>query len=133
MTLLVPRVGEELALKNFLNETAPQSQELKLYKNDVTPADTDTDSTYTEVATLTGYAAKPLTGTSWTINAVAPREAEYTQQIWTFTANFGETIYGYFVVQDTSGILMWAERFSSSFTPANSGDQVKVTPKITAD
>jgi len=60
-------------------------------------------------------------------------DTEYAEQTWTFTGSFGATVYGYYVVQTTSGILMWAERDASPYTPANNGDQIKLTPKITAD
>lgn len=132
MTIMVPNVGEELALKNFLNHTAPQNQTLKLFQNNITPAETDTAVTYTECA-ITGYSAKSLTGTSWTVTAGAPSDAAYAEQTWTFTAGFGATVYGYFVVQTTSGILMWAERDASPYTPANNGDQIKLTPALTCD
>lgn len=133
MTLLVPNAGEELALKNFLNHTAPQNQTLKLFATNVTPAETDTAGTYTEAAGG-GYSAKSLTGTSWTVTPGAPTEAAYAQQTWTFTGALttNATVYGYFVIQASSGILMWAEAFTS-FTPANNGDQILLTPKITAD
>jgi hypothetical protein len=43
-------------------------------------------------------------------------------------------MYGYYVRQVTSGILMWAERFTGApYTIANAADQVLVTPKITCD
>jgi hypothetical protein len=42
-----------------------------------------------------------------------------------------QNVYGYFVVQTTSGILLWAERFSDGPYPiANNGDQIKVTPRF---
>lgn len=134
MTILVPNVGEELALKNFLNHTAPQNQTLKLFSNNITPAETDTEATYTESAGG-GYGSKALTGTSWTVTPGAPTEAAYAQQTYTFTGPLttNPNIYGYFVVQAVSGILMWAERFTAFFTPTNNGDAVNVTPKITAD
>lgn len=134
MALLVPNVGEVLALKNFLNHTAPQNQTLKLYTSNTTPAETDTDSTYTE-ATGGGYSAIGLTGTSWSVSAGAPSSATYAQQTFTFTSAPSVTsMYGYFVVQATSGILMWAERFSAGPYPmTQNGDNIKITPAITAD
>jgi len=132
MTLLVPNVGEELALKNFLNHTAAQDQTLKLFTSNTTPAETDTDVTYTECS-ITGYSSKSLTGTSWVVTGGAPSDAAYAEQTFTFTGGFGATVYGYYLVQTTSGTLMWAERDASPYTPANNGDQIKLTPAITAD
>jgi len=134
MTLLVPNAGEELALKNFLNHTAPQSQKLKLYKSNTTPAETDTAGSYTE-STFTGYAEAALTGSSWAVTPGAPTSAAYAQQTFSSSADqSAENAYGYFVVQTTSGIIMWSERFTNGpYAIANNGDQIKITPTITMD
>lgn len=130
---LVPDTGETLALKNFLNHTAPQDQLLKLFVNNVTPAEGDTAASYTEMSTQ-GYASKALTGTSWVVTPGAPTSAAYAQQTWTFDGTGGSTVvYGYYVVQASSGVLMFAERFGTPPTIVNNGDQIKVTPTITAD
>lgn len=129
MTLLVPNNGEARMLKALVNHTAPENLVLKLYTNNITPAETDTAGTYTEASGF-GYAAITLTGASWTITEGAPSDASFAQQTFTFTGNLGN-VYGYFVVQATSGILLWAERFSDGPYPiSNNGDQIKVTPKI---
>lgn len=133
MTLLVPDVGEVIALKAFLNNTAGQDQTLKLFATNVTPAETDTAGTYTEAAGG-GYTSKSLAGASWSFTAGAPSHADFAQQTWTFTGALttNATVFGYYVVQASSGTLLWAEQFTS-FTPANNGDQILLTPKITAD
>jgi hypothetical protein len=134
MTLLVPQVGEEKALRNFLNNTAPENQTLKLFANNITPAETDTHTSYTEAAGG-GYASKSLTGANWTFAGPSPTTATYNaEQVFTFTGPLttNPNIYGYYVVQATSGVLLWAET-STVFTPTNNGDQYKITPKITAD
>jgi hypothetical protein len=134
MTLVVPNNGEGLALANFLNKTAPQNQTMMLYSNNITPAETDTTATYTE-ATFTGYAAKSLTGASWTVTEGAPSNAAAAQQ--TFTSSADQTlqnIYGYLFKQVTSGIIMWAERFAAApYAITNNGDNIQVTPVITFD
>jgi hypothetical protein len=131
MALLCPNAAEEVILSNFLNKVAPQDLVLKLYKNDKTPADGDDEGDYTE-ATFSGYADADLTGANWTITPGAPSEAVYPQQTFTSDANqTTENIYGYFVVQTTSGKIMWAERFPNGPYPiSNAGDAIKVTPKI---
>lgn len=134
MPLLVPNVGEVIVLNNFLNKVAPENQTLKLYVNNITPAESDTAATYTE-ATGGGYASKSLTGASWTVTGGAPTNAVTAQQTYTFTGALttNPIIYGYFVIQTTSGILMWAERAAATFTPASNGDEYRVTPRIEAD
>lgn len=133
MTFAVPQVGELIALKAFLNNTAGQDQTLKLFATNVTPSETDTAATYTE-AVGGGYASKALAGASWTFTAATPSHADYAAQTWTFTGALttNGTVYGYFVIQTTSGTLLWAETFTP-FTPTNNGDQIQLTPKLTAD
>ena len=131
MALLMCNQGEGVALENILNKTAPQNMVLKLYKNDKTPADGDTEASYT-VADFTGYSDVTLTGASWTVTPGAPSEAAYAQQSFTSSADQAtQNVYGYYVVQATSGKLMWSERFSDAPNPiTNNGDIIKVTPKI---
>jgi hypothetical protein len=134
MSLVVVNQGEVRALKALLNHTAGQNLVLKLYKNNVTPAETDTEGAYTE-ADFTGYSNVTLTGSSWTVTSGAPSSAAYAQQTFASSADqAAQSIYGYFYVQVTSGELVIAERFSNGpYTIANNGDSVKVTPTITAD
>lgn len=132
MALNVPDVGENIALEALVNKTAPQNLILKLFQNNITPADTDTAATYTE-ATFTGYAAISLPGASW--SAAAAGTISYSaQQTFTSTGTVNNSIYGYYLVQTTSGILVWSERDAlAPFTVANSGDAVKLTPTISAN
>jgi hypothetical protein len=134
MALLVPNQGEQIALEALLNKTAPQNLDLKLYKNNKTPSETDTEVDYTE-ADFTGYAAIQLTAASWTVTPGAPTEAAYPQQTFASTAGSqNQDVYGYYLVQRTSGKLVYAERFSNGpYNIANDGDEIKVTLKLTAD
>ena len=134
MALLVPNQGEDLALQALVNKTAPQNLTYRLYKNNKTPAETDTEADYTQ-STFTGYAAAALTGASWSTTPGAPTSATYAQQSFTSSADqAAELAYGYYVIQATSGKLVWAERFTNGpYTIANNGDVIKITPTITAD
>jgi hypothetical protein len=132
MALVVPNVGEAKIFENFLNVTAPQTLTLKLYTNSHTPAESDTASNYTEASGF-GYSAVTLTPGSWTITQGNPTTASFPQQTFTFTGNLGN-VYGYYVVQSTSGILMWAEQFSDGpYNIVNNGDQIKITLQITLE
>lgn len=132
MALVLADVGADTILKAFFNNVWPvggKDLTIKLYTNDYTPVDTSVAGSFTE-ASGGGYAAKTLTNGSWTITAANdPSDAVYAQQTWTFTGALtgGATIYGYFVV-DADGVLVYAERMGTSFTPANNGDQLKITP-----
>lgn len=133
MTLLVPNNGEGDALEYFVNRAAPQNLVLRLYTNNVTPAETDTAGTYTEAAG-NGYAAVTLTGASWGAPSEgAPSSIAYAQQTFTFSGALGN-VYGYYMTRVTSGRIALAERFTDGpYNIQNNGDQIKITPQITAD
>ncbi|HLC17492.1 MAG TPA: hypothetical protein VJM57_00565 [Thermodesulfobacteriota bacterium] len=134
MALTLMDIGADEILKTYFNNARPaggNNLTIKLFTNNVTPADTDTAGTYTE-ATGGGYAAKTITNGSWTVTVGNdPSDAAYAQQTWTFTGALttNPTIYGYYVV-DADGTLLWAEKLAASFTPANNGDELKITPKF---
>lgn len=134
MALLVPNQGEQITLEALLNKTAPQDLDLCLYKSNTTPAETDTEATYT-AADFTGYAVIQLTAANWTVTPGAPTSGAYAQQ--TFTSSAGsqnQNVYGYYLKQRTSGKLVWVERFSDGpYNIVNNGDAIKVTPNITCD
>lgn len=130
MTILVPDVGENLTLEMIVNRTAAQNLVLKLFKSNTTPSESDTDATYTE-ADFTGYSAITLTGASW--GAAASGSIAYAQQTFTASGTPNNDIYGYFMVQASSGTLLLAERDAAApFAVRTSGDNIKITPTITA-
>ena len=136
MAMVVVDIGADEFLKVYFNNIRPaggNNLTLKLFVTDVTPADTHTAANYTE-ASGGGYAAKTLINGSWTITvANDPSDAVYAEQTWTFTSSLdtNPTIYGYFII-DADGTLITAEKLGTSFTPANNGDQLKITPKVQA-
>lgn len=131
MTIVLPNQGEQIALEAMVGKTAGQNLILKLFKSNTTPAESDTEATYTE-ADFTGYSAITLTAANWTFTSGDPSHIDYAQQ--TFTSSAGsqnQNVYGYYFVQATSGKLVWSERFSDGpYNIANSGDAIKVTPKL---
>ena len=117
----------------IVNKTAAQDLSLRLFSNNITPADTDTAATYTQ-ATFAGYAAIALTGANW--NTASGGNITYNaQQTFTrSTTGTVENIYGYYVVQSVSGILLYSERDATAPAPVtNAGDAVKLTPAIGAN
>jgi hypothetical protein len=126
--------GETVMLEALINKTAPQTLVLKLFKNNVTPSETTIETDLTE-ADFTGYASASLTPGSWTTSGTAPTQVAYPEQTFTSSANqTAQNIYGYYLVQTTSGKLVAAERFSNGpYAIQNNGDAIKVTPKITQD
>ncbi len=134
MTLLVPNGGEVDALEAIVNKTAATDLVLRLFKSNTTPGETDVAGTYTE-ADFTGYSSITLTGASWVVTPGDPSSAAYAQQTFTSSADqAAQSIYGYYMTRATTGLLAWAERFTDGPYPvSNNGDEIKVTPTITAD
>lgn len=133
MAIIVPAASENNLLNFLLGAVTPGNQLLKLYVNNVTTTDdTLLAAGFTEMSTL-GYAAKTLTKTSWTVaqSGAFVGSGTYAQQTWTFTAGSAVTVYGYFVTDATSGLLLWFEAFAASKVIQNNGDQIIITPTIT--
>ena len=132
MALNFPDSGENLVLEMIVNKTAPQNLVLRLYKNNITPSDTDTAGTYTE-ATFPGYSAITLSGASW--NAASSGTIAYgSQQTFTCSGTSTDDLYGYYVTQATSGTLLYSERDANApFAIRSNGDNIKITPTISAN
>jgi hypothetical protein len=129
MALVFPDVGENIVLEALVNKTAPQNLVLRLYTSNTTPGESDTAGTYTE-ATGNGYSSITLTGASW--GAASGGSIAYAQQTFTFSGALGN-VYGYYMTQASSGTLVYAERFTDGpYNIVNNGDQIKITPTITA-
>jgi hypothetical protein len=133
MALLVPNEGEIELLKRMLNFTgsAVPNVVLRLYTNNISPAEGDVVASYTQ-STGTGYTHIVLTGSSWTVNSPAgTTTAEYAQQTFTYTGAEAN-IYGYYVTNTHPGtIVLWAERFTDGpYSIPAGGGSVKITPKI---
>ena len=133
MALIVPNGGEVIALQAMLGKRpADVVHTLCLYENNVTPGESDTVVTYT-TATFSGYASEEVSADDWTITAGAPSSAACVQKSFTSdAAQSAQSIYGYFLVEASSGDLVYAERFSSTPTIENNGDAIRVTMNITA-
>jgi hypothetical protein len=134
MTLVLPNQGEQLALEALVGKTAGQNLKLCLFQNNYTPIEASVEGSFT-VATFTGYADQTLTASSWTVTPGDPSSCAYPQCTFTSTAGSqNQSIYGYYLLQVTSGKLVWAERFTDGpYTIVNNGDAIKVTPVITAE
>ena len=133
MAVIVPAASENNLLNFLLGVTVPGNQIMKLYVNNVTSTDdTLLAAGFTEMSTL-GYVSKSLTKTSWVVaqSGALVAAGTYAQQTWTFTAGTLVTVYGYYVVDTTSGLLLWFEAFTASKAIQNNGDQIIITPTLT--
>ncbi len=135
MAMVIPDVGEVVWGKRALYDNAgSENLTLKIFKNNIPPAEGDTAGTYT-VADFTGYSDKTLTssqsGGTWAVPTTATgiTSSTYgTDQTW--TVGSAQTIYGYYVVFASSGILALAEAFTSGAKSIDTPDVITITPKI---
>jgi hypothetical protein len=137
--ILVPDVGEVELLKRLLYANAgAENGTLRLFKNNITPAESDTAGTFT-AADFTGAASLTLTSTqaagTWAVPTTATGLTTSTYQ-----TNLGplvntgavQTVYGVFVVGATSTVLWYSDLFAASRT-LNTNDSIQYTPKIGLD
>jgi len=127
MTIQISEKGSENILKYLVGfKPTTETVTLKLYSSNTTPNSLTGAADLTEV-TGGGYTSKILGNTDWT---VAGSVATTSPLVFTFTAGVGQ-IYGYYLVGNTSGLLIASERFSSGpFNITTSGDSVTVTATI---
>ena len=142
MSLLVPDIGEILMLQYLTNMLSTDGSAgpagggrlLRLFTNNLTPAEGTTQSTITEAVGATGYTPVTLVGSSWTTTQVAgTTTAVYSEQTFTFTT--AVTVYGYYVTTiGGSPELLWLERFSGApFILPTGGGQIAISPRISLD
>lgn len=132
MAIKIPNAGEDTMLQYILNKTSPEDLRLVLYSSNTFPAESDFANTYTPVSGG-GYANANLTANSWSIVQGDPTTATHSNVEFNFTSAVG-SIYGYYIVRDTSEDLMWAERFNvAPLEVLTSGDRITVTPKFTGE
>lgn len=104
-----------------------------LFVNNITPAVGDVLGSYTE-ASFTGYAAQSLV--TWGTITVGSHIATMTAAANTFTRTATgtvQTVYGYYVTDNTNTVLLWAERdVNAPINIINNGDSYTVTATMTA-
>ena len=133
MALLFVNQGEDIALNIVTKKSTQEELDLILYTAPTTsPGETLTESGVTE-ATFTGYTTESLTASNWVLDPGV--DISYPKV--TFTSSAGsqnQDVYGYAVIQRTSGKLMYVEEFTDGpYNIANDGDKIEVTLVITAD
>jgi len=132
--LIVPDAAEiEFAKRALYGDAGAEDLSLRLYKTNVTPAESDVAGTYT-VADFTGYSNKTITssqsGSTWSVpeTTSGTTSSTYgTSQTW--SAGSTQTLYGIYYVFATSGTIAGVEAFSSVKT-VDSGDTITVIPRF---
>ncbi len=135
MTIKVPE-GSRAALATRMLNAAGCTIKLYTAMAGVALDDNQTAASFTEASTLSqGYAAIAIPATtSWsaaTPTAGLPASAVASAVTWTGNGLGGAiSALGYYVVDTTSGALLWYEAFSSAKAITNDGDQIIVTPTL---
>jgi len=140
--IMVPNVGEVVALNRFLGRVVTGDMTLGLYKSPGTQVESDTLATYVP-CTFTGYVTKPLVKTGWGVPATAggavsvPGVTSSTfgpSQQWVCgnTDAVNNVVTGATYVDTDSGILLASDKFATSRTLADT-DTLTFTPRWEAD
>ena len=85
---------------------------LHLYRNDATPTDATTLTSFVEISGW-GYSPKRLLPSLWSVSRTREgwRLFSYGKEItFEFTGAGALTVYGYFVTRRKDGALVWADR-----------------------
>lgn len=129
MSFTTVDTGEVLLLKYMLNHTAADNCRLHLFTNDYTPQTNDVIGNYTECS-VSGYTSIPLTGSQFTVSTSSGTSAAvYARQ--TFSLTTSTNAYGYYITNNGSAILIWAERFTGApFQIPTGGGTIGLDPDI---
>ncbi len=125
----IPNVEEQRIGENYV----ANALSLRLYSNNVTPDESSSLATFTQV-TGGGYAAKSIVSADWTWTPGDPTVGEAPEQEFAFTGatDAPGTIYGYYLVDTVTGLYIGGERFTASvlpFTPV-AGSTIRLTPTV---
>jgi len=133
MANVIPRASELDALKYLTNSAVPEVLVLRLFSNDITPAQDDTAASYTEV-TGGDYAGLELTNWNDPVagSGAAPSTITHPTATFTFSAGVG-VVYGYYMTRRNSGTIALASRFDAPVTISTPGSSIEIDPQISAN
>jgi hypothetical protein len=103
---------------------------LHLYVNDITPTANDLLAQYHE-CTAAGYASIVLTGNLWSFVIDSTSQiatASFPEQ--TFALTSSTSVYGYYITDQTSALVILAERFTNAPSIISGTGNILVTPKL---
>ena len=124
-----PNVGEVVMLTDALANDNAWS--VKLFQNDHTPSDSDTDSDYTE-ADFGGYSAGSLSKDGGVGTDGAGKAAQdYDPITWTHDGSSSDQdVYGWYI-EDSGGTLVCASRFDAAPVTMGTGGTLEINVPIT--
>ena len=131
MPLVVPSSSDELMMKYILNKVAVDgNRKLKLFSNNISPFKGILLANINEVS-ASGYSAKTLTGSSWTVSTVSGVSTA-TYPVQTFSITQSTNVYGYYVTTSDDAAVLWMERFDTApFNLPSGGGDITVTLNFT--
>jgi hypothetical protein len=113
------------------NNGAIPTLSIGLFVNNHTPAWTDSNGSFTE-CTATGYGRQPMPNAYWTIVAggTPPATATAVPALFTFTAGLGQSLYGWFLYDESTGLILAAEQFTAAYAIPSGGGSYVVVPQL---
>lgn len=108
--------------------------DVRLYRNDYTPGDGSTLSSFTE-ATFTGYFRETIARATWDPSALDGHKGKITYATvfeWTNNGATAQTLYGYYIVNPATAKVNWSERFATPFE-LQPGAKLQLQPVVTDD
>lgn len=123
MKMVIPNEGKIEALQCLLqggDVTSGEDWDIQLYKNDYTPVDASTVGDFVP-ADFAGSGVFTVTEPNWSTAIIALNVAVSTNSdtpSWTSTDATPQTVYGWFAVGVTSGVVRAAQRFDTPRTLA---------------
>lgn len=132
MTLVLADLGCVQRLTECRTNWNATALKLHLFKSNTTPTTSSVLGDFTE-SDFAGYASQTII--TWTAPAMAAHVASMVAAARTFTRSStgaSQNIYGYYVTDNGSTILLWAERDANApIVVINNGDSYTVTPAMT--
>lgn len=137
--IVVPDAAKIEWMKRMLYANAgSENLSLRLFKNNITPADSDVAGTYT-VADFTGYSNVTLTssqsGSTWPVPTTSSNKGTATYQTTaTWTATSDQTVYGWYMLFASSGTIAASQAFGAGKPLIGaSSDQLSIVPRFQLD
>jgi hypothetical protein len=129
--LVVPK-SASLLLMDAIKDSLLQNLSLHLFVNNYSP-DLNTGFGNLTEATFPGYSPISFAFTlPATINGANKAELVFFGSgTFTATGSSSDIAYGYYVVDDDDGSLLWAERFASAVPLNSPGLFVNIQPRLT--
>jgi hypothetical protein len=132
MPILAPQIGTVTLLQYILGVIPGGPVVYHLYNNNHTPQEGDTLGQYNETADA-GYSAEFVLPGEWVIDEMPAGGGIAQAPPIAFILYGTDTIYGYFVTDQSSNSLLWAEALSGGpVLILASGSVIQLTPLIQA-